>query len=264
MVYLVVASENETENQNINPPTPANTTAEPSAVDAAVKKYLPYLQEIQKKLITLLIVILVSGVFGFFYYQKIITFVLSIFNLKGVTIIMSSPYQFINLSINTGIAMGVIVAIPLLLYYLIGFLKPALAPKEYRLITRLVPLALLLFIVGFGFGAWVMQFVIDIYKQTALEFNVSNMWDISRFFAQTIIMGVCLGLMFELPIVVTLLIKLKLVKKQTIASNRRFVYAGIVLLAAILPPNDVISLSILTIVPLFLFELALLLNKAII
>jgi sec-independent protein translocase protein TatC len=251
MVYLVVASENEK-------PT------EVSAVDAAVKKYRPYLQEIQKKLITLLIVILVSGVLGFIYYQKILTFILGIFNLKGITIIMSSPYQFINLAINTGIATGVIIAIPLIIFYLLGFLKPALAPKEFKLIAKLVPLALLLFVVGFGFGAWVMQFVINIYSQTALDFNVTNMWDISRFFSQTIIMGVCLGIIFELPIVITLLIKLKLVKKQTISSNRRFVYAGIVVLAALLPPNDIISLSILTLVPIFLFELALLLNKAII
>lgn len=257
-------SENDKENLDTQSSPTADKPAEVSSVDAAVKKYLPYLQEIQRKLVTLLVVILISSVFGFFYYQKIITFILGIFNLKGVTIIMSSPYQFINLSINTGIAMGVIVAFPLLIYYIVGFLKPALAPKEFKLITKLVPLSLLLFVVGFGFGAWVMQFVINIYKQTALDFNVTNMWDISRFFAQTIIMGVCLGLLFELPIIVTLLIRLKLVKIEVIANNRRFVYAGIVLLAAILPPNDVISLSILTIVPLFLFELALLLNKAII
>jgi sec-independent protein translocase protein TatC len=254
-----VASENETTTELEN-----KTQADPSAVDDAVKKYLPYLKEIQKKLITLLIVILVSGVAGFLYYQKILTFILGSFDLEGITIVLSSPYQFIDLAVNTGIATGVVIAFPLLIYYLLGFLKPALAPKEFKLVSRLVPLALVLFVVGFGFGAWVMQFVIDIYSQTALDFNVSNIWDISRFFSQTIIMGLCLALMFELPIIITLLIKLKLVKKDAIAKNRRFVYAGIVLIAALLPPNDVISLSILTIVPLFLFELALLLNKAII
>lgn len=255
-----MASENDIKNTTTTTVAPA----ESSAVDDAVKKYLPYLQEIQKKLITLLIVILASGVLGFFYYQKILTFVLGIFNLQGVTIVMSSPYQFIDLAINTGIATGTIIAFPLIIYYILGFLKPALAPKEFKLISRLVPLALLLFVVGFGFGAWVMQFVIDIYSKTAIDFNVSNLWDISRFFSQTIIMGLCLALMFELPIIITLLIKLNLIKKDTIAKNRRFVYAGIIVVAALLPPNDVISLSILTIVPLFLFELALLLNKAII
>ena len=253
MVYLVVATENDLDKATETP-----------TVDDAVKKYLPYLQEIQKKLMILLGTILISGLAGFFYYQKILTFFLKLFNLKGITIVLSSPYQFLDLAINTGIATGIVIAFPLLLYYLLGFLKPALAPKEFRLISRLVPLSLVLFIIGFGFGAWVMQFVINIYSQTALDFNVSNIWDISRFFSQTIIMGVCLGLVFELPIVVTLLIKLKVVKKEVIAKNRRFIYAGILVLAAILPPNDVISLAILTIVPLFLFELALLLNKAII
>lgn len=259
-------SENIQSDPELNTAIVTDTSSPPagSSVDAAVKKYLPYLQEIQKKLITLLIVILVSGISGFFYYQKILTFVLKIFNLKGITIVLSSPYQFIDLAINTGLATGVVVAFPLLIYYILGFLKPALAPKEFKLLTKLVPFALMLFVVGFGFGIWVMQFVINIYSQTVMDLNVSNIWDISHFFAQTIVMGVCLGLIFELPIIVTLMIKLKLVKKQTIAQHRRYVYAGIVILAAILPPNDVISLSILTVVPLFLFELALLLNKAII
>jgi sec-independent protein translocase protein TatC len=257
MVYCVVDLENNLQS------TASVASTSGSAVDDAVKKYLPYLQEIQKKLITLLIVILVSGLGGFLYYQKILTFFLKLFNLKGITIILSSPYQFLDLAINTGIAVGVVIAFPLLLYYLLGFLKPALAPKEFKLIARLVPIALILFIVGFAFGAWVMQFVINIYSQTSLDFNVSNIWDISRFFSQTIIMGICLGLLFELPIVITLLIELKIVKKSAITSNRRYFYAGIVLLAAILPPNDVFSLAILTIIPLFLFELALLLNKAI-
>lgn len=217
-----MASENEQQNHEAVSSTATHTPNKTSGVDDAVKKYLPYLQEIQKKLITLLIVILISGIFGFAYYQKILTFILGIFNLEGITIVFSSPYQFIDLALNTGIAMGVIISFPLLIYYLLGFLKPALATKEYKLIIKLAPLALILFVIGFGFGAWVMQFVINIYSQTALEFNVSNIWDISRFFSQTIIMGVCLGLVFELPIVITLLIKLKLVKKEAISKNRRF------------------------------------------
>lgn len=232
-------------------------------IDNTVVKFIPYLQEIQKKITILLVVILVSGVSGFFFYQKILTLIMHIFNLKGITIILSSPYQFIDLAVNTGIATGVIIAFPLMVYYLLGFLKPALAPKEYRLITRLVPISFMLFIIGFAFGGWVMQFVINLFSKTAIDFNVTNIWDISHFFSQTIIMGVCLGLLFELPTVVTLLIRFRILKKSTIAKNRNIIYAAILILAAFLPPNDIISLSILTIVPLTLFEIALLLNKSI-
>ncbi len=234
-----------------------------SIIDDTVSKYLPYLKEIQKKLLILLSVVLISGIFGFFYYQKILMIAMNIFNLKGITIVLSSPYQFIDLAINTGIATGVIIAFPLFIYYVMGFLKPALARNEFTLLSRLIPFTTILFILGFIFGGWVMQFVINLYSKTAIDFNITNIWDISKFFSQTIIMGVCLGILFEIPIFITVLIKLRIVKKQTIASNRRIIYAILVVLAALLPPGDVISLAILTSVPILLFEIGLLLNKSI-
>ncbi len=237
-------------------------TQEESPIEELTKKYLPYLQEIQKKLFTLVITIFASGVIGFIYYQKILGLILGLFNLKGISMVLTSPYQFFDLAVNTGLATGVVVAIPLLIYYILHFLKPALAPKEYKQILSMVPIALFLFVLGFGFGIYVMQFVISIFSQTAVSFNVGNIWDISHFFSQTIIMGVCLGIIFELPVIMTILIKLKIIKKQTIAKNRRYVYAALILVAAFLPPNDIISLTILTVIPLFLFELALLLNQS--
>lgn len=235
---------------------------EKNQLEVLTAKYLPYLQEIQKKLFALVITIFVAAIFGFIYYQKILTFILGFFNFNGITMVLTSPYQFFDLAVNTGLASGVVVAIPLLIYYILSFLRPALAPKEYKQILQLVPIALALFVIGFGFGIYVMQFVISIFSNTATSFNVSNIWDISHFFAQTIIMGVCLGLIFELPIIITVLIRLNLVKKNTITKHRRYIYAVIIIIAAFLPPNDIISLSILTVVPLFLFELALLLNQS--
>lgn len=235
---------------------------EKSQIEELTAKYLPYLQEIQKKLFLLCLTILISSVIGFIYYQKIIGLILGLFDLKGISMVLTSPYQFFDLAINTGLATGIVTAIPLLIYFILGFLKPALNPKEYRQILELIPIALLLFIFGFSFGIYVMQFVISIFSQTAVGFNIGNIWDISHFFSQTIMMGVCLGIIFELPVIITLLLRLKLVKKQTIAKQRRFVYAGLIITAALLPPNDIISLSILTIIPLFLFELALLLNQS--
>ncbi|KKT35386.1 MAG: Twin arginine-targeting protein translocase TatC [Candidatus Gottesmanbacteria bacterium GW2011_GWB1_44_11c] len=150
-----------------------------SSTDVAVTRFLPYLVEIQRKLYVLLAVIFASGVLGFIYYQRILSFVLKFFNLKGITIVLTSPYQFLDLAVNTGIATGVITAFPLIIIYALRFLKPALKPKEYRLLLRLVPVSLLLFVTGFAFGAWVMQFVINLYSQAAIDFNIGNIWDIS-------------------------------------------------------------------------------------
>lgn len=246
-----------------NQPAITIPEVETSEFDSLTTKYLPYLREIQRKLFILLCTVLLSGIIGFAFYQKILTFIMNIFELKGITLVLTSPYQFFDLAINTGLATGVVVAFPLFLYYLVGFLKPALAKKEFQVIKNMLPFCLLLFIAGFAFGTWVMQFVISIYSETTASFDVSNIWDVGHFFAQTIIMGLCMGLVFQLPIILTILLKLKLIKKAFVIKNRKIVYAAILVMAAILPPNDVFSLCIITIVPLFLFELTLLLNKSI-
>ena len=234
---------------------------EKTPLEQATEKYLPYLQEIQKKLVILATVMLIFGVLGFIYYHPILNAILKLFNFKGITIVLTSPYQFFDLAINTGLATGVVSAIPLLIHFVLGFLKPALKKDEYKQILNLVPLSLILFVAGFCFGVYVMQFIIAVFAETAVSFNISNIWDISHFFSQTIIIGVCLGLIFEIPIVITILLKLRIFKKQTIANHRKYIYAVIIIVVALLPPNDIFSLAILSITPLFLFELALLLNQ---
>jgi len=237
-----------------------NTLNQSHLENDTIAKYLPYLKEVQKKLYIFLAVMLASGVVGFIYYQKILSFILKFFNLTGITVVLTNPYQFIDLAINTGLATGVVVAFPLLVFFLIQFFKPALKPKEYRLVKILAPISLVLFVAGFIFGAWVMQFVVAAFKQTSLDFKVGNFWDISHFFAQVIIIGLCMGLVFEMPVIITLLLRLKVIKKAVLASRRRYIYAGLLIFAAAMPPQDLLSDAILFLVPAILFEVAMLFN----
>src|SRR3989339_8038 len=232
-----------------------------SPLDAAITKYTPYLQELQSKLFAVFCVFLGGGVIGFIYYQKILSFIMHLFRMENINLVLTSPYQFIDLAVNTGLLIGIILALPLLGFFLLTFVKPALAPREYRLILRLYPLAILLFVIGFFFGGWIIQLIINLYAQTTLEFSVNNLWDVSHFFSQILATGISLALIFELPIILTALLKLKLLKLQALKKSRKFIYAAILIFVAFLPPNDIISLALLSIPPLLLFEITLLLNQ---
>jgi len=232
-----------------------------SPLDAAITKYTPYLQELQSKLFAVFCVFLGGGVIGFIYYQKILSFIMHLFRMENINLVLTSPYQFIDLAVNTGLLIGIILALPLLGFFLLTFVKPALAPREYRLILRLYPLAILLFVIGFFFGGWIIQLIINLYAQTTLEFSVNNLWDVSHFFSQILATGISLALIFELPIILTALLKLKLLKLQALKKSRKFIYASILIFVAFLPPNDIISLALLSIPPLLLFEITLLLNQ---
>jgi len=235
--------------------------SESSNLDAQIAKYLPFLREIQKKLFFTLSIMVAVGVVAGYHYQTLLKWVMSVFELEGITIVMTSPYQFINLAVNTGFVAGVSVGLPLLGYFIIQFVKPALRLREYRLLSHLYPLSILLFVIGFLFGSWIIQFVVQIYAKTTLELAVTNYWDIGSFFSQIITTGLSLGIVFEMPIVMLALLQLKVLTHAQIACERRYIYAGILLLAAILPPTDILSLIFLTLPPLLLFELTLVLSQ---
>ncbi len=231
-------------------------------LDTQIAKYLPYLEELQRKLYLILFISVLVGTIAGWNYQRILVWTMRFFRLEGITIVMTSPYQFINLAVNTGFVAGISVGLPLLGFYLIRFVKPALKAREYRLLTHLFPLSLFLFILGFFFGAWIIQFVVKIYANTTLELAVQNYWDIGSFFSHIITTGISLALVFEFPIILLALLQLGVVRISTIKSLRRYIYAAILLLAAILPPTDIFSLIALTVPPLLLFEGTLVLSQA--
>ena len=74
---------------------------EPSALDLAIIKYTPYLKELQKKLFIVFSVFLGGGILGFIYYQQILSAVMHLFKMDNINLVLTSPYQFIDLAVGT-------------------------------------------------------------------------------------------------------------------------------------------------------------------
>jgi sec-independent protein translocase protein TatC len=225
------------------------------------EEYLPYLKELRKRIFGVLILFIIVGILGIIFSDKIITFFLKFFNFSGVNIVMTNPAQLIDLSIYTGIICGLVITLPVLIYEIISFAKPAFKKTEYKLIKTLLPIGIVLFVLGTVFGAWITQFVVVIYSEFSKNFNISNIWDIQTFFSQVIVTALCMGVVFEMPIILTILMRTKIVKRSYLAKKRRWVYAATIIFALLMPPTDILSLTLLTVPLWFLFEIALLLNK---
>lgn len=242
----------------------AKRVKEVAPVESAVQafdQYKPFIKELQSAFWKIISFFVFGVVVGLIYYKQLLAFVMSLFKLENVNIVLTSPYQFIDLAINSGFFIGIVFASPIFIYYLLRFIRPALKKNEYKLLIQLLPASLVLFVIGFGFGVWVLQYVVDMFSNVTNSLAVGNIWDLSGFISQVIIMGLSLALVFQMPIVVTGLLRLKVVKYQSVTNKRRVVYAGLLLFAAIMPPTDLVSMAILTLVPLILFEVALFFNR---
>ena len=235
---------------------------EANRLTSIYEKYLPYFSELRKQIFISAIIFVAALIIGIIYSQKILTVIIHLYNFKAINLVLTSPYQFINLSFFTGFLLAVLLTSPYLLFSLFRFAKPALRQSEIKLIKAIFPLSILLFVVGFVLGAWVMQFIINFYSGISLEVNVNSLWDIQHFFSQILLTSFFTGLIFETPLIVTMLIRLRIIKRSALVSKRRYVYASLLFFAVIFPPTtDAVSLILTTLPLLFLFELGLLLNR---
>lgn len=234
---------------------------ESGELQKVIDKYFPYLIEIRKRLFFVASIFLVASVVGFVYYEKIIKIILGIFNFQGINVVFTSPFQFINLAINSGLIVGLIIVFPLLMVQVLGFLKPALKKSEFRMVLSLLPASLVLFVIGFSFGLFVMRYVISIFYERSVAFSVGNFLDISLLLSQTLITSVLMGIGFQFPVVITILVRLKVITTKALKKSRMIAYAASVVFAALLPPTDLLSLVLLTLPLVILYELTLLLNR---
>jgi sec-independent protein translocase protein TatC len=70
-----------------------------------------------------------------------------------------------------------------------------------------------------------------------------------------------LGLFFEFPIIITVLIKLDIITIQDLKDKRKLAYFFICALTALLPPTDGISLIAIALPLILLYEVTILFNK---
>lgn len=144
-------------------------------LQAAITQYMPYLLEIRKRLLFVLVVFIIASVIGFIFFEPVIKAILKFYNVKGVSVVFTSPFQFINLAISAGLTFGIIIAFPLIIYQLVSFLKPALKKEEFYSIIYAIPVSFLLFIGGFGFGTWLMRFVFDVLSKQSNQLQIQNL-----------------------------------------------------------------------------------------
>jgi len=230
-------------------------------LDGVIGKYMPFLVEIRRRLLFTVSLFVIASVVTFIYADRIVRLLLSLFHLQGVNVVFTSPFQFINLSFSIAFLAGIIVIFPLLILQTLTFLKPALSRGEFKAVIYLLPISIALFISGAGFGFMVTRYVVKLFYEQSLKFNVGNFLDITQLLSQILTTSILMGLAFQFPIVMTLLLKFKVIKHTTLAKKRLWVYVAALVFAGLLPPADLLSTVVYFLPLVLLFELALLLNK---
>ena len=157
---------------------------------------------------------------------------------------------------------ALLLSLPVILYQLYAFLLPAFSPTEKRVAVPMMMLIPVLFIAGVLFCYFL---VLGPAMHFLLNFNADQFNTQVRardYYSFVTLLMVAMGLAFQIPVGVVVACKLRITSPEQLRRGRRFAVVVIVVLAALLPTIDPLSL-ILESVPMYLlYELSIVLASA--
>ena len=241
--------------------------------DSESKETLPsmslgdHLDELRGRLIFAIAGLLVGAViclcFGKYLFKVIVTPYTSAMekaNLDPRFLVIQPSDQFM-VYLKTCLVFGVLVSAPWIFYHAWSFVSSGLYKREKKFIHTVVPISAILFITGSLFFILIvapMAMLFFVNFKIGIDFVQSGMWSLQSYINFILSLTLIFGLAFQMPIGIVFAEKVGLVKISALVSSRKFVILGLVVIAAIATPPDVIS-QIALAVPLYvLYEASIL------
>ena len=174
--------------------------------------------------------------------------------------VYTSPTEILSVTIRLSLTGGVIFAIPVLVLTIFYLVSPLISRHERRLVALFLPAILAAYLAGVSFAYFVMLPVGIAFLLSFGEGIAVPTIRISEYLSLAIVLLFWLGVIFELPLVMFLLAKLRLVSYQRFRRVRKFVPPVAIILSAIITPTfDVVNQLMVAIPIIVLYEVGLLL-----
>jgi sec-independent protein translocase protein TatC len=177
--------------------------------------------------------------------------------LHGQKLIYTHPGTSFHILLNASLVLGLILASPVIVGQIWGFLAPALYAHEKRVVVPVLVAMVALFLAGVALSYFVvlpltLRFLMSI-ESTALTTLISA----TEYFDFAISMCLAFGLVFEVPIAILALTALGIITPQFLSRYRRHAIVVCIVAAAFITPGaDPYSLFALSIPLYVLYELS--------
>ena len=224
-------------------------------VNANAQPILSHLMAMRKLVVSCLIAVLV-GFVGAFYFlcTPLMNFIMSPIEARGIQIIYTAMSEALTTQLKVSLMAGVVCVSPFIFYQIWAFIKPALYDNEIRLFRSMFFIALFLFLLGIFFCYnYVYELAINFFLVSG-EGLATPMLSIDKYVSFLFSFILPFGVVFELPIAIYMATRMGFVSYEGLARNRKYVFFGIFVLAAILTPPDVISQIMLGLPMFVLYE----------
>lgn len=226
-------------------------------------KDLPWvttLESLRKRLIYSFLIIVSFSIAAWFVTRPVMEYLVTMSGGPGELVFTTPPEAF-TARLKLAVALGASLSVPLVLWQLrIAFL-PLMRSQDQRLSLWFLIFASLLFYAGISFAVFA---VMPIALRFLLGFAGTELQPLIRaasYFQFVIFFSLPFALVFQMPVVVFFLARIRVLTAEAMRSSRRIAVFVIAIVSAVLTPADLFSMILMAIPMLILYEMSILLAQ---
>ena len=266
------------------PASDDHADADEAYIESSSAPLIEHLAELRMRLIRAVIAFLVAMVICFTVAEPILNFlaepIAEVLRARGENpqLIFTAPQEKFFVLIRISVIFGIGLSFPVIAHQLWRFVAPGLYKSEQRAFLPFIVASPALFMLGAAFAHYVvtplaMNFFIGfsdaIPALVSLIGGADPVGQVEDAELRTVFLGsvresldlslkfiMAFGLCFQLPVLLTLMGLAGLVSSEGLGNVRKYAVVGILVLAALVTPPDVITQVILFVVVYGLYELS--------
>jgi sec-independent protein translocase protein TatC len=213
-----------------------------------------HLAELRRRLLISVAAVLASAAAAFSFSDEILAWLVAPLHTE---LVFLAPTEAFWVSLKISLVVGLLIALPLVLYQVWRFVAPGLYRTERRYAAAFVVGSCAFFAAGLAFCAFVaLPFALQFLIAFGVDRGMKAMISAQMYVDFALKFYLAFGLIFEVPLAVTLAGRMGLVTPAFLARNRRYALLINAILAAVLTPtSDLFNMAIMLVPLTVLYEI---------
>lgn len=220
--------------------------------------FAEHIHELRRRLMWSLLFVAVGAVIGYFLHDRIVWLLQQ---PLGERLYYTTPTGAFSFIVKVCCVFGLIVALPMVIYQTFGFFQPLIPLKTRRSLLRLVMVSFVLAIAGIVFAYFVslpaaLHFLVNFGNTTG---DIQALITAEEYFNFVLAYIAGFAVLFQLPLIITFINRVKPLKPHQLFGSIRFVILGSFIISAIITPTpDPLNQSLMALPIIFLYFISIL------
>jgi sec-independent protein translocase protein TatC len=179
---------------------------------------------------------------------------------RPVTLGVGEPF---TATFKVAVYAGLLLALPLILYQAYAFILPAFSPREREVAVPLLLLVPFLFIGGVVFAYFMLLPAAIDFLQNFNDDSYDILLQARDFYSFELLVMMAMGVLFQIPVGILAATRLGVVTPRQLRKGRRYAVVMIAVLAMLLPGQDPVTMLMMMVPLVVLYEGSILLASLI-